>query len=133
MTDIKIPYGAFKRLVKRSRLIVFESANYLMTSHGPLTLWAEKRKNSKRIYADSIPYLKVGYLSISGSDVEKLPKSLITDIEEMIELIKSVPDEELSFFVTAILKQFDDMKETGLRAEIEDGIENWMNPETEEA
>ena len=132
MTDIKIPYGAFKKLVKRSGLIVFECAEYLMTSHGPLTLWTEKRKNSNRVYADSIPYLRVGYLSISGSEVDKLPKSLITDIEEMIELIESVPDEELGYFVTAILKQFDDMKETGLRSEIEIGIENWRKPETEE-
>lgn len=131
MTDIKIPYGAFKKLVKKSGLIVFECADCLMTSHGPLTLWTEKRNTEKRIYADSIPYLKVGYLSISGSEVEKLPKSLITDIEEMIELIESIPDEELSFFVTAILKQFDDMKETGLRSEIEIGVENWMNPEDE--
>ena len=132
MTDIKIPYGAFKKLVKNSGLIVFESAEYLMTSQGPLTLWTEKRKNSKRVYADSIPYLKVGYLSISAAEVRRLPTGLMTWIEEMNELINSVDEDVLSEFVTATMIHFDELKETGLRSEIELGLAKWMNPETEE-
>lgn len=41
--------------------------------------------------------------------------------------------DDLSGFVAGVMKHFDSLKESGQRSEIEIGLENWMNPETEEA
>ena len=37
--------------------------------------------------------------------------------------------DDLSSFVTEVMRYFDELKALGQRSEIEIGLENWMNPE----
>lgn len=37
--------------------------------------------------------------------------------------------DDVSSFVTGVMRQFDELKESGQRSEIEIGLENWMKPE----
>lgn len=124
MTDIKISLSSFKHLSKMGNTI-FECAQWVVTTVGPLTVYAEKR-GKKKIYENSIPYTRIGYLAIATSEVRGSPGDLLSF---MRELIKSVPDDELSDFVTQVMKAFDSLKESGLRSEIEIGLENWMKTE----
>lgn len=129
MTDIKTTLGAFRKIVKHTKGFVFESSGFVVTTLGALTVYAQKR-GKKKIYPDSLPYSRIGYLAIATSEVNGTSS---TPFSEMKALILSIPDEDLSEFVTMTLKEFDVLKESGLRSEVEIGVENWMNPETEEA
>lgn len=128
MTDIKTSLSAFRKIVKKTEGLVFESSGYVVTTLGALTVFAEKR-GKKKIYPESLPYTRIGYLAIALSDVKE---TSFDQLSAMKELISAVPDEDLSDFVTSVMKEFDELKETGLRSEIEIGLGNWMNSETEE-
>lgn len=125
MTDIKTSLGGFRKIITQTGNIVFESKGHVLTTLGALTVYAEKR-TPKKLYPKSLPYTYIGYLSISGSDVSRVPSDAIA---HMKELIGDVPDDLLSDFVTATMREFDNLKESGLRSEIELGLERWMNPE----
>ncbi len=59
----------------------------------------------------------------------------MTNTEEALNRFRSLLDcvDDLSPFVTGVMRQFDELKESGQRSEIEIGLEHWMNPpETEE-
>lgn len=128
MTDIKTTLGGFRKIVRQTKGLVFESSGFVVTTLGALTVYAEKR-GKKKIYPDSLPYSRIGYLAIATSEVKGTPSDLIA---EMKALILSVPAEDLSEFVTLIMREFDELKQSGLRSEIEIGIENWMNPGAED-
>ena len=127
MTDIKTTLGAFRKIVRQTKGLVFESSGFVVTTLGALTVYAEKR-GKKKLYPDSLPYSRIGYLAIATSEVKGTPSDLVS---EMKALIQSVPDDDLTDFVTSVMREFDEIKESGLRSEIEIGLENWMNPEGE--
>ncbi len=125
MTDIKTSLSGFEKIYRKIGGLVFESSGFVVTHVGPLTVYAEKR-GKKKIYPDSLPYTRIGYLAIATSEAKPIKTDVLA---EMRELISSVPDEDLTEFVTEVMKEFDSLKESGLRSEIELGLENWMNPE----
>ncbi len=125
MTDIKTTLGTFRKIVKMTKGLVFESSGFVVTTLGALTVYAEKR-GKKKIYPDSLPYSQIGYLAIAVREVKGSPSDVLS---EMKELIQSIPDDDLSDFVTSVMREFDELKASGLRPEIEIGLENWMNPD----
>ena len=58
----------------------------------------------------------------------------MTNTKEAINRFRNILDwvDDLSEFVTETMKVFDELKSSGQRSEIEIGLENWLNPETEE-
>ena len=54
----------------------------------------------------------------------------MTNTKEALNRFRSLLDwvDDLSAFVTGVMRQFDGRKESGQRSEIELGLEHWMNP-----
>ncbi len=54
----------------------------------------------------------------------------MTNTHEALNRFSNLVDwvDDLSAFVTGVMRQFDELKESGQRSEIEIGLENWMNP-----
>ena len=54
----------------------------------------------------------------------------MTNTKEALNRFRSLLDwvDDLSPFVTGVMRQFDELKESGQRSEIEIGLEHWMNP-----
>ncbi len=57
----------------------------------------------------------------------------MTNTHEALNRFRNLVDwvDDLASFVTGVMRQFDELKESGQRSEIEIGLEHWMNPETE--
>lgn len=55
----------------------------------------------------------------------------MTNTEKAILRFRNIVDwvDDLSPFVTEVMKVFDELKESGQRSEIEIGLENWLRPE----
>ena len=53
------------------------------------------------------------------------------DTQKAISRFKDLTSnvDDLSSFVTEVMRYFDTLKASGQRSEIEIGLENWMNPE----
>jgi D-lyxose ketol-isomerase len=95
ITDIKVSLAMFKRLIQYGHFngAIFESAEYLMTSVGALTVYATKisrkkiftKKNGWKI--TSYPFLKSGYMGISTFKTKPL-----SDEETVNQLIAEFAD-----------------------------------------
>lgn len=59
----------------------------------------------------------------------------MTNTDEAIKRFQKILEwvDDLSGFVTGVMNEFDTLKNSGQRSEIETGLENWLRPEGAEA
>ena len=76
MTDIWITLESFAVVVAKDRYsgTIFESRGYLITSCKAITLIA-KKNDPKKIYSESIPFYRFGYVSIAFTDTSLIKES----------------------------------------------------------